>query len=163
MLLKILSGGQTGVDRAALDAAIEEGIAYGGWCPKDGWAEDMAKAPGLRARYPHLQETPRADPRERTEWNVRDADRLLLLVDKAGLAVSQGSQAARDFAVKLGKPHAAIDLDAADAPEQARAFLDAAAPAAKLCIAGPRESEAPGIYAKARAFLRMAFAQMRGE
>ena len=162
-MLTILSGGQTGVDRAALDAAIEEGIAYGGWCPKDGWAEDMLKPPGLRSLYRRLQETPRADPRERTEWNVRDADRLLLLVDKAGLGVSQGSHAARDFAVKLGKPHSVIDLDAADALEQARAFLDAAAPGAKLCIAGPRESEAPGIYAKAKAFLRTAFGRMRGK
>ena len=50
--MKIISGGQTGIDRAALDAAIEMGVDYGGWCPKGGWAEDFRKPPGLLARYP---------------------------------------------------------------------------------------------------------------
>ncbi|HEY6920163.1 MAG TPA: putative molybdenum carrier protein, partial [Methyloceanibacter sp.] len=70
-MVKILSGGQTGVDRAALDAAIERGIACGGWCPKGGWAEDMPRPPGVLARYPMLQETPLGDHVQRTEWNVR--------------------------------------------------------------------------------------------
>ena len=52
--LIIISGGQSGVDRAALDVAIARGIAYGGWCPKGGWAEDLAVPPGLLARYPLL-------------------------------------------------------------------------------------------------------------
>ena len=43
--MKIISGGQTGIDRAALDAAIEMGVDYGGWCPKGGWAEDFANRP----------------------------------------------------------------------------------------------------------------------
>jgi hypothetical protein len=149
--MKILSGGQTGVDRAALDAAIELGVCYGGWCPQGGWAEDFPAPQGLLARYPNLQATPSADPIQRTEWNVRDADRLLLLVDQRGLAVSNGSMAARDFAVALGKPHRVIDLDAPDALALANAFL--AEEKGVLCVAGPRESEAPGIYAKARPLL----------
>ena len=62
--ITILSGGQSGVDRAALDAAIERGLGYRGWCPKGGWAEDLQEPPGLLAQYPHLRETPQADPAE---------------------------------------------------------------------------------------------------
>ncbi|HEU0016829.1 MAG TPA: putative molybdenum carrier protein, partial [Methyloceanibacter sp.] len=105
LMLKILSGGQTGVDRATLDVAIEEGIAYGGWCPKSGWAEDMPNPPGLLSHYPDLRETPDADPSQRTEWNVRDADRLMVLIDSAGLSVSKGTGLAIDTAKKLGKPN----------------------------------------------------------
>jgi hypothetical protein len=153
-MLKIVSGGQTGVDRAALDVALEKGVPYVGWCPKGGWAEDLPKAPGLLALYDRLQETPLADPIQRTEWNVRDSDRLMLLVDKAGMSVSKGTQAARDFAMRLGKPHIVIDLDAPEARPLARVFLGKGERAFSLCIAGPSASEAPGIYAKAREFLR---------
>jgi hypothetical protein len=156
--MKILSGGQTGVDRAALDAAMECGINYGGWCPQGGWAEDLPNPPGLLARYPHLRETPLADPLQRTEWNGRDAGRLLILTDHRGITISKGTMAARDFAVKYGKPHAVIDLDAPDAVARALAFLGEARGDAALCIAGPRESEAPGIYAMAKPFLCALFA-----
>jgi len=153
-MLKIVSGGQTGVDRAALDVAIEKNIAYAGWCPQGGWAEDLPKPPGLLALYDRMRETPLADPLQRSQWNVRDADRLMVLVDQAGLSVSKGTEAALDFAATLGKPHIVIDLGAAQAVAQARAFLGEGERAASLCIAGPRESEAPGIYAKSRDFLR---------
>jgi hypothetical protein len=153
--MKILSGGQTGVDRAALDTAIEKGLPYGGWCPKGGWAEDLPEPPGLLAAYPQLQETPQAEPAQRTQWNVRDADRLMVLVDGAGgIQVSEGSRTARDFAVTLGKPHIVLDLDMSDALMRAHAFLGEGEDGLSVCIAGPRESEAPGVYAKARAFLR---------
>jgi hypothetical protein len=151
--MRILSGGQTGVDRAALDTAIEKGLSYGGWCPTGGWAEDLSEPPGLLAMYPNLQETPLTDPAQRTEWNVRDAGRLMILVDRAGLAVSKGTEAARDFAVARGKPCIVLDLDSGGALKLARAFLGEAQ-GISVCIAGPRESEAPGIYARARVFLR---------
>jgi hypothetical protein len=70
--MKIISGGQTGVDRAALDVAIERGMTWGGWCPKGGWAEDFPDPPGLLAKYPNLKETTLSHPLQRTEWNVRD-------------------------------------------------------------------------------------------
>jgi hypothetical protein len=152
-MVTIISGGQSGVDRAALDAAIALGLDCGGWCPKGGWAEDLPEPPGLLAAYPNLRETPSADPLQRTEWNVRDCDRLLILTDDAGLAVSRGTVAARDFAGALAKPYQAICLDAPDALAQALAFLAEAGNQAVLCVAGPRESEAPGIYARARRFL----------
>src|SRR5262245_2860508 len=151
--ITILSGGQTGVDRAALDAAIEKGLDYRGWCPKGGWAEDLPAPPGLLARYPHLRETPQADPAERTRWNVRDCDRLLVLTDSSGISVSEGTELARNVALKRERPCLVLDLDASGAVERARAFLEVGEGGMAVCVAGSRESEAPGIYAKARAFL----------
>jgi hypothetical protein len=153
-MLKIVSGGQTGVDRAALDAAIERGILYGGWCPKGGWAEDMPKPPGLLASYPYLQETPLADPNQRTEWNVRDSNRLMVLLDSRGLN-SAGTELAIRTADKLKRPFLVVDLDASgDIGRAAAWFYEGRQTQLTICIAGPRESEAPGIYAKAKAFLQ---------
>jgi hypothetical protein len=153
-MLKIISGGQTGVDRAALDVAIELGLAYAGWCPRGGWAEDLPDPPGLLALYPALRETPDQDPRERTAWNVRDCYALLVLTDKAGLSVSKGTSLAVACAKRLGRPHLILDLDADDTLAHAEAWLDEREDQLVLSIGGPRESEAPGIYAKARYFLR---------
>jgi hypothetical protein len=157
--LIIISGGQTGVDRAALDAAIARGIAYGGWCPQGGWAEDCAAPPGLLATYPLLRETPSRDPAQRTEWNVRHADASLILVDAGGVAASGGTALAERLAAQYGKPLLVADIGAADASELARAWLAAllAAHAGetpfRLAVGGPRESEASRIYEKARAFV----------
>jgi len=106
------------------------------------------------AAYPNLQPTPLADPVQRTEWNVRDAARLMVLVDRAGLQASNGTKAALDFGGKLGKPHIVLDLDAGDTLARARTFFGEGQGELVLCVAGPRESEAPGIYAKAHRFLR---------
>jgi hypothetical protein len=77
----------------------------------------------------------------------------MILIDVSGIGVSKGTVAARDFARALGKPHSMIDLDAGDALAQALACAVEDASASSICIAGPRESEVPGIYAKARPFL----------
>jgi hypothetical protein len=124
-MLTIVSGGQTGVDRAALDVAIEQGIPYRGWCPKGGWAEDRPSPPGVLALYAGLRETPEADPRQRTEWNVRDSDRLMVLVDRANLPVSKGTAFALACAKTLAKPHIVIDIDASDVTDLAADFLGA--------------------------------------
>jgi len=150
--MKIVSGGQSGVDRAALDAAIALGVAYGGWCPKGGWAEDFAEPPGLLVHYPLLKETPSADPAERTRWNVRDSDATLILVDRGGTAVSGGTQLATAVAEELGRPWLALDIAVPDSEARLRAWLGTVKPAV-LSIGGPRESETPGIYAKARVLL----------
>jgi hypothetical protein len=152
-MLTLVLGGQTGVDRAALDVAIELGIPSRGWCPKGGWAEDRPSPPGVLALYAGLRETPEANPRQRTEWNVRDCDRLMVLVDRAGLRVSKGTMFALACAEALAKPHIVVDIGASDARDLAADFLSQGHGPLAVCIAGPRESEAPGIYAKAKDFL----------
>ena len=75
---RIRSGGQTGVDRAALDAAVLTGRPYEGWCPKGGWAEDFLRPPGLLTIYPHLMETPSESPEQRTDWMRKEIWKALL-------------------------------------------------------------------------------------
>ena len=155
--MKLLCGGQTGVDRAALDVAIENGIDYGGWCPKGGWAEDFPAPPGLLAKYPLLKETPLADPAQRTQWNVRDADACMILIDAGGLDASAGTALARDLAHRYRKPLLIATMNEPDALKQAPLWLRVQQARQggdlKLAVGGPRESEAPGIYERAAAFL----------
>jgi len=152
--MKIVSGGQTGVDRAALDVAIERGMAWGGWCPKGGWAEDLPEPPGLLARYPKLNETPLPHPLQRTEWNVRDSDAALIVVDAHGVSVSIGTMRAQQWASQHGKPLLVVDAGGSEAPARAAAWVQIQMRRfgrdMTLSIGGPRESEAPGIYARAR-------------
>jgi hypothetical protein len=159
--MKLISGGQTGVDRAVLDVAAERGIGYGGWCPKGGWAEDFPQPPGLLANYPLLKETPLADPAQRTEWNVRDADACMIIVDGSGLEVSPGTITAEEFAHRYRKPLLIVKLGEPDMLKRAALWLrvqHGRYPAGlKLAIGGPRESEAPGIYQRAATFMRALF------
>lgn len=120
--ITIVSGGQAGVDRAALDVAIEFGFPYRGWCPKVGWAEDMPNPCGVLTLYPSLRETSDSDPRQRTEWNVCDSDRLLVLVDGARLQASKGTVFAVECAVRFGKPHVVINLDDEGAVARGQSF-----------------------------------------
>jgi len=162
--MKIISGGQTGVDRAALDVARERGMAWGGWCPKGGWAEDFPDPPGLLVAYPKLRETTLAHPLQRTEWNVRDSDATLIITDDAGLAASIGSRRAQQWARQHGKPFLVVDAGAPDAQPRAAVWLKAQCarfgPDLTLSIGGPRESEAPGIYRRARKLLSAALEQL---
>ncbi len=155
--MKLLSGGQSGVDRAVLDVAIARGIDYGGWCPKGGWAEDFPAPPGVMTKYPNLRETPLADPAQRTEWNVRDADAGLIIIDAGGLTASPGTALARDLTRRHGKPLIIADLGASRVRELAAAWLRAQrvrfGSDLTVVIGGPRQSEAPGIYARATRFI----------
>ena len=157
--LIIISGGQSGVDRAALDAALACGLAYEGWCPQGGWAEDFPTPPGLLLRYPLLLQTPLKDPAQRTEWNVRDADACLILTEASGSAASRGTKLAERAAARYGKPLLVVDVGATDAPARARVWLDKLlakrgdVTPVRLAIGGPRESEAKGIFRKARQFV----------
>jgi|SRR5258707_14804755 hypothetical protein len=152
--MKIISGGQTGVDRAALDVAIERGMSWGGWCPKGGWAEDLPDPPGLLNKYPKLRETPSSQPEQRTEWNVRDSDATLIITDHDGLAASKGTRRAQEWADHYGKPLLVIDAVQPDAVAQVAQWLRVQRQRfgvhMALGVGGPRESEAPGIYASAR-------------
>jgi hypothetical protein len=155
--MKLISGGQSGVDRAVLDAALARGMDYGGWCPKGGWAEDFPDPPGLLAKYPRLRETPLPDPAQRTEWNVRDADACMIAVDAGGLEASAGTTLASELAHRYRKPLLVAKLDNADALKQATLWLRVQhtrhGAGLKLAIGGPRESEAPGIYQRAKTFI----------
>jgi hypothetical protein len=151
--LKIISGGQTGVDRAALDGAIAHRLDYGGWCPRGGWAEDCPTPPGLLTHYPHLKETPSPDPAQRTEWNVRDSTTTLILLCREDWQRSAGTERTRVIALQLGKPLQIVHLDGAIALDSLRTWLLTLPKNATLNIAGPRESESPGIYAIARKLL----------
>ena len=153
--VRIASGGESGVDRAGLDFAIAHGLAYGGWCPKGGWAEDMPSPPGILARYPALREASSADPNERTRLNVRDSDATLILTSSAGLDMSGGASLTVEIARAAGRPFLVLDVEngaSLDAASEWLASLKGSA--AVINIAGPRESEAPGLYRAAYDFLR---------
>jgi hypothetical protein len=143
-MLKVVSGGQTGVDRAALDTARALGLPCGGWCPRGRLAEDGPIDPA----YP-LTETPSADYAQRTEWNVRDSDGTLVLV--RGRATC-GTALTIALARRQGRPLLVLDLERGPSPDEARQWIEAGA-IAVLNVAGPRESQRPGIGREARAFL----------
>jgi|SRR5882672_1747637 putative molybdenum carrier protein len=162
--MKIISGGQTGVDRAALDVAIERGMSWGGWCPNGGWAEDLPNPPGLLNKYPKLTETPLRQPGQRTEWNVRDSDAILIIANREGLAASKGTRRAQEWADHYGKPLLVIDAGQSDAAAQVARWLRAQRRRfgvhMALGVGGPRESEAPGIYARTRELMAGALDHM---
>jgi len=135
----IVSGGQTGVDRAALDAARHVGLECAGWCPQGRWAEDGF----LPLDYP-LVETPDANPAQRTEWNVRDSDATLILLEDE---LSGGTQLTLDYTMRWRKPCALVTLQLPEAASIIIAWIEQWQPV-RLNIAGPRESECPGIYAR---------------
>ena len=141
--LSFVSGGQTGVDRATLDVAMKWRLHCQGWCPAGRWAED--------GRIPDqyiLRVTPKADPAQRTVWNVRDSDALLILGE---LPRSDGTLLAQRTAEELGRPvHLAMPEEHAETTCE---WLKAFGSRCKLNVAGPRESEQPGIYKTAYAFL----------
>ncbi len=146
---KIVSGGQSGVDRAALDVAGELSLPRGGWCPKGRYAEDGP----IPDAYP-LKETPSPDTSQRTEWNVRDSDGTLVLTEGEP---SGGTAATIVFARRHGKACLVVDLEE-DADPRGGAPWVARHGVAVLNGAGPRESKRPGIYRRAAAFLRDALA-----
>jgi Circularly permutated YpsA SLOG family len=146
---KVVSGGQTGVDRAALDAARAVGLPIGGWCPRGRLAEDGA----IPAEYP-LRETPSEDYAERTEWNVRDADATLVLTRGRP---SPGTALTIDLARRLERRFLVLDLRDHPDPDAVARFVEDEA-IGVLNVAGPRESQSPGIGQEARAFLERAFA-----
>jgi hypothetical protein len=142
---KIVSGGQTGVDRAALDVAIELGLPHGGWCPHGRRAEDGP----ISARY-DLYETDSAAYHVRTEQNVIDSDATLVLTsgEPAG-----GTALTIRLALQSGRPLYVVDLAREQSLEAVRAWLRENR-IHVLNVAGPRESQQPGIGLQAAKFLR---------
>ena len=137
------SGGQTGADRAALDAGRALSIPICGWCPKGGLAEDMSESPGLLADYPELIEGPSEDYVERTAWNVRDAH-ATLIVAPAGLEPGSGTEMTKLFADALGRP--CLVVSGPDDADEVRSWIEGLGHGISLNVAGPRESKCPGTY-----------------
>ncbi|NDV21555.1 putative molybdenum carrier protein [Desulfovibrio sp. JC022] len=142
--MTFVSGGQTGVDRGALDAAIERNLAHRGWCPKGRKAEDGP----IPAKY-NMQEMVDWQYWKRTEKNVLDSDGTLVL---PGHTESKGTALTIRLARKHGKPIAVISLDRRDAAQTIRAWITAHN-IKVMNVAGPRESGAPGINQKTRELL----------
>jgi hypothetical protein len=147
-LLEVISGGQTGVDRGALDAALEAGTPCGGWCPQGRLAED-GPIPG---RYP-LRELAGGDYPQRTRRNVQDSDGTLVLHFGP---VSGGTQYTITCCRELGRPVCLIDgseVPPEAASSVAQAFVDSHG-IRRLNVAGPRASHCGQAYDYSRSVLR---------
>ena len=136
--ITLISGGQTGVDRAALDFALAHGIAHGGWCPLWRLAEDGP----IPLRYqltPHESEGYSG----RTRANVQDSDATLLV---ASGKLTSGTKLTLKIVRELGKPHFVLNLAERLAwPDLAREWIETNA-IRRLNVAGASESKRPGIH-----------------
>lgn len=139
--MRIVSGGQTGVDRAALDAAMEAGFDVGGWCPRGRLAEDGR----LSDHYP-LLETASSVYAERTERNVVDSDATLIVTLSEP---SGGTALTIRFAQRHRRPFLVVRPDDPQASDTVLKWLREWN-VGVLNVAGPRESGSPGVYAEAR-------------
>jgi hypothetical protein len=133
---KVVSGGQTGVDRAALDWAIAQGIEHNGWCPAGRRAEDGV----IPERY-SLRQTPSRDYRQRTKWNVRDSDATLIITPSPEL--TGGSLFTQECARNLSRPYLHVS-PCTMWRERIRTFLETNS-IRILNVAGPRGSSAKNI------------------
>ena len=143
------SGGQSGADRGAMDAALSCGIPAVGWCPAGGWAEDYPDTPGVLALYPDMIETPSSEPIQRTEWNIRDSSCCIVFRPPAPGA-SPGTDAGNVFNERYATPR--FDFALANPQtydeqiEEAYEWLRKFDGNIVLGVGGPRESEYPGMY-----------------
>ena len=154
MISKIISGGQTGVGRAALDVAIELGIPHGGWIPKGRKTE----AGRLPAKY-LLKEMPTESYPERTEQNVIDSDGTLIISHGP---LTGGSEYTRKMADKHDKPWIHVDtrrISVEAAVEFVRAWISGS-DVKVLNVAGPRASKDPKIYGTTKRLLTVLIKMM---
>ena len=146
MIRKVISGGQTGVDRAGLDAAIKAGFPVGGYCPKGRRSEDGT----IPDHYP-LQELTSSQYNARTEKNVVESDGTLIL-NKGNL--SSGTKRTHEYATKHLKPCLIVQLEEPIEPAHVIRWIEGQQ-ITTLNIAGPRESKCPeGIYNEAYSYLK---------
>lgn len=154
MLQKIISGGQTGVDSAALKLALDLNLTTGGWCPPDGKNEDglIFSGYGLkRTPYRRSKNAPDVARSLRTEWNVRDSDASLILKSES---FDEGTQWTIKAAVLHEKPYIVLDLKERSEAQQrlVLTWLRDIKPNT-LNVAGPAESIASGIEKLTYSFL----------
>ncbi len=144
IIRRIVSGGQTGVDRGALDAALELGIEHGGWCPRGRLAED-----GVIPSAYQMVETQSDEYPVRTERNVIDSDGTLILYRSR---LAGGTHLTRRMAAKHRRPCCLVDLGQdLDFDGVGRWLIDSNIQT--LNVAGPRESSSPGIGRAAMVYL----------
>lgn len=147
---KIRTGGQSGVDRAAMDFARKKEIPLCGWCPKNGWAEDYPNPPGLLNDYPELTETPSKGTEQRTKWNMRDGDAILTIMPEKTV-FSPGTNVGLEEGIILSKPmYTAEGLT--DVPDIV-SWIQSLPYGVELCIGGPRASEWSEAYETTMAIL----------
>ena len=151
MRLRIVSGGQTGVDRAALDVALELQWPCGGWCPRGRKAEDGV----ISARYP-LQQTSSSKYVQRTRWNVRDSDGTLII---AVGPLTGGTAYTQRCTEHQSKPLFVVDLARSRAIMPVVRWIESER-IRTLNVAGPRESSQSGIGRRAATFLRRLCARL---
>ena len=141
MLKKIISGGQTGADRAALDAAIRLGIPHGGWVPKGRLAED-----GCVPDHYQVEEMPTDSYQQRTQKNVSESDGTLLI---SRGAPTGGTDFTRAQVLRQGKQLLGIDLNNQSNLQDAASLIASWIELQRigvLNVAGPRASKDPCIY-----------------
>jgi hypothetical protein len=138
--VKIISGGQTGVDRAALDVALKNGIDCGGWCPA-GRLDEFGKIPD---RYP-LRELEGGGFTERTLQDVKDSDGTVIIYSGK---LSGGTEQTVHFCLEQQRPHQLLDASKIPTEEAARLIADFVRnhKIDILNVAGPRESDWPEGY-----------------
>jgi Circularly permutated YpsA SLOG family len=151
LVAKVVTGGQSGVDRAATDVAIACGVPYGGWVPRGGWAEDHQDPPGVLCTYPSFRALASPDPALRTARNVSEVDAVIVLA--LGALDSPGTRLTCASARARGLPLVSFELAVHEADDVLAAFAASVPVGASLLVAGPREREQPGVYEAARAFL----------
>jgi len=137
-ITKIISGGQTGADRAGLDVALAHHVPHGGWCPKGRKSEDGP----IDSKY-DLTETPSANYLQRTEWNVRDSDGTIVFT--MAEEITGGSLRTIEFARKHNKPCLHVSKADSKQPESNLTEFIKQHGIKLLNIAGSRESKEPGI------------------
>lgn len=143
MLKKIISGGQTGVDRAALDVAILKKIEHGGYCPKGRMAEDGV----IEDKY-QLIPTESEDVSFRTKKNIEESDGTLVFLSKPLSEINDGTKLTIDYAKSLSKPLLIVCLDKCEGVESRFYNWLLQNNISVLNIGGPRASSEVGIYGK---------------
>jgi len=147
MIQKIVSGGQTGADRAGIDAAIESGVDYGGWLPKDRKAEDGIVSP----KYTKLKEMTKGGYSKRTEQNIIDSDGTVIFGHGK---LTTGSALTLKFAKQYKKPYLHIDLDIVQNPVPSIKDWIIDWDIKTLNIAGRKASKATQIYDKVKDIIK---------